>query len=530
MLSVIIPARNEIYLQRTIQSVLDAAEGDIEVIAIADGYWPNPPVKDDPRVRLLHNTTPRGQRHSINDAAHFALGKYIMKLDGHCSVDKGFDVKLAADCEYDWTVVPTMYNLKVSDYVCKSCGKVKHQPPKPDKCEECGKTEFEEKELWEPNLSKKTNYMYISSPDKEKPFRPQYYEGKEKDDWQRQPQNDKMIDETMCCMGPGWFMHKKRFWELGGMDEKHGEWGQMGPEVGLKAWTSGGSLMVNKKTWFAHWFRGGGGPGFPYPASGKAHERAREYSRDLWLNNKWEGQKRSLEWVIEKFNPPGWKSYYAKKKGTRMFNLDNIDSDLIEENHQAELNSLFYKHIHRKKNSPVYRGITLLKMPSDMALYMEVIHDKKPDFIVEVGTKYGASALFFQDQLDLTGKGKVITIDIKDNVETKDPRITYLIGDSKSDKIIDQVKKLVSGSVMVVLDGDHRRAQVKWELKKYRDIVTSNQYLVVEDCYIDRGLYGPGQARDWFLKNFEGFENTQIDKKYLVGMNIGAWLLKKGSK
>jgi hypothetical protein len=27
--------------------------------------------------------------------------KFIMKLDAHCAVDKGFDVKLAEDCEYD---------------------------------------------------------------------------------------------------------------------------------------------------------------------------------------------------------------------------------------------------------------------------------------------------------------------------------------------------------------------------------------------------------------------------------------------
>ena len=48
MLSVIIPARNEIYLQKTIDSVLSAAKGEIEVIAILDGYWPDPPVSDSP--------------------------------------------------------------------------------------------------------------------------------------------------------------------------------------------------------------------------------------------------------------------------------------------------------------------------------------------------------------------------------------------------------------------------------------------------------------------------------------------------
>jgi glycosyltransferase involved in cell wall biosynthesis len=37
MLSVIIPAKNEIYLERTIRNILENAEGEIEVIAELDG-------------------------------------------------------------------------------------------------------------------------------------------------------------------------------------------------------------------------------------------------------------------------------------------------------------------------------------------------------------------------------------------------------------------------------------------------------------------------------------------------------------
>jgi hypothetical protein len=100
-------------------------------------------------------------------------------------------------------------------------------------------------------------------------------------------------------------MHKDRFWELGGCDENHeGGWGQQGVEVSCKAWLSGGALKVNKKTWFAHWFRGN--QGFPYSISGNQIERVRKYSRDLWLNNKWKKQIRPFQWLIDKFDPPGW--------------------------------------------------------------------------------------------------------------------------------------------------------------------------------------------------------------------------------
>lgn len=273
MLSVIIPAKNEIYLERTIRNILENAEGEIEIIVVLDAWVPDPQIViDDKRVIFLHFPEGVGQRKAINEGVKIAKGKYIMKLDAHCAVDKGFDVKLAADCEYEWTVVPRMYNL--------------------------------DSEKWVPKLHKRTDYMYIGC-GAGRLLRAEYYTGQEYRKWHRRPE---LIDDTMCCMGPGWFMHKARFLEQGGCDENHeGGWGQQGVEVSCKAWLSGGALKVNKKTWFAHWFRGGSGPGFPYPISGRTIERVRKYSRDLWINNKWDKKVRNFQWLIDKFNPPGWK-------------------------------------------------------------------------------------------------------------------------------------------------------------------------------------------------------------------------------
>lgn len=283
-LSVLIPSRNEELLQKTIDSILSAAVEEVEIIAVLDGYWPVPPIQDHPNVVLIHYSQPVGQRAAVNQAARVAKGKYIMKLDAHCSVGPGFDKILKEDCQYDWTMVPRMYTLDVVE--------------------------------WKPKKNKRTDYMYISGPNHKngdgKPYglRAMYYGNWGGASTQR-PSNDAQIDETMCCMGPGWFMHKDRFWELGGMDEGHGGWGQMGVEVACKAWLSGGKLMVNKKTWFAHWFRGGGVPdgfksGFPYQISGGDVERAREYSKDLWLNQKWPQQVRSIYWLVDHFQAPTW--------------------------------------------------------------------------------------------------------------------------------------------------------------------------------------------------------------------------------
>jgi len=269
-LSVIIPAREEQYLEKTIQNVLDNARGKIEIIVELDGWIPDPQITlKDERVIFVNNKECIGQRACINHAVSISKCKYIMKLDAHCAVDEGFDIKLAADCEPEWTVIPRMYNLDIK--------------------------------TWKPKLHKLTDYMYITSPTAEKPFRAMYYSRRHK------PTSDKLIDETMCNMGPCWFMHKERFLAQGGCDEGHeGGWGQQGIEVSLKAWLSGGKLVVNKKTWFSHWFRGGSAGGFPYPMSGRRINRVREYSKDLWLNDKWPLATKKLDWLINKFNPPGW--------------------------------------------------------------------------------------------------------------------------------------------------------------------------------------------------------------------------------
>ena len=296
--SILIPARNEFLLRPTIESVLSAAKGDIEVIAVLDGYWPEPNIIDDPRVILVHHTEPIGQRAAINEAAGIATGKYILKTDGHSMFDEGFDVKLSADCEYDWTVLPRMYNLHAFDWVCENGHKFYQDKYRPEggECKDCGKP-VQREMVWKPRLHRRTDYMRFGND-----LVVKYWKAYEK-----RPEAQGDITDVMNGVGACWFMHKDRFWELGGMDEKHGSWGQVGVEVALKAWLSGGRHVVNKKTWFAHMFRTTGEFSFPYTIKGKDQDKAREYSKDLWMNNKWHLQKRPFDWVLNKFHPiPTW--------------------------------------------------------------------------------------------------------------------------------------------------------------------------------------------------------------------------------
>ena len=280
--SVLIAARNEPYLQRTITDAFNKAQGEIEVIAVLDGY--RPAIADHKNQILIFSYGWIGQRPAINQAAKLATGKYIFKVDAHCIFDKGFDVKLAADCEYDWTVIPRRHGV-IED-------------------------------VWKPRKTS-IDYMRLTSPLQkgELGLRAKAwmdYKGRD---------NGKLIDDVMTCQGSGWFQYRERFWELEGLDERHGHWGALGCEVGCKAWLSGGSLKVNKKTWYAHWQRGrrhSKGDDFVstsryYYLPRKVVKDAQRYAKDLWLNNKWPKQTREFRWLLDKFAPvPGWQDGYPE--------------------------------------------------------------------------------------------------------------------------------------------------------------------------------------------------------------------------
>jgi len=296
-LSVLIPARNEMFLKQTVENILQQMRGDTEIIVVCDGNWPAPPIKDHERVHLIHYAESIGQRAATNEAARMSQAKYIMKCDAHCAFDEGFDVKLMADCEPDWTVVPRMYNLHAFDWVCDLCRHRIYQGPKPERCVGCGDpaAEIKREIVWQAKGNPETDFGYFNSE-----LRFQYWRPYKK---RVEAQGD--IADLMCCVGACWFMHRERYWELEGLDEAHGSWGQVGVEIACKSWLSGGRQVVNKKTWFAHLFRTGPGFGFPYPNPGIS--KARKYSRKLWLENKWPKARHDLQWLLDKFAPvPTW--------------------------------------------------------------------------------------------------------------------------------------------------------------------------------------------------------------------------------
>ena len=316
-LSVLVPARNEQFLNRTVEDVLQHIRGDTEIIVVLDGAWPAEPLPDHPRLTLIHHSESHGQRAAMNEAARLSTAKYVMKLDAHCMVADGFDVELmstALRLGSSVTQIPKQYNLHAFNWVCEdeACGWEKYQGPTPPECGKCGGA-VKRDIVWKRRKNRITTAWRF---DAELHF--QYWP-----EFEKTPEGKKEIAETMSCLGACFFMERERYWQLGGMDEAHGSWGQMGTEVGCKSWLSGGRMVTNKRTWFAHMFRTQGGDfGFPYPMRGNDVRRARKHSQALWLGNKWEGQVRDLSWLLDHFAPvPGWGETKAEPEP---------DADVIE--------------------------------------------------------------------------------------------------------------------------------------------------------------------------------------------------------
>lgn len=170
-------------------------------------------------------------------------------------------------------------------------------------------------------------------------------------------------------------------------------------------------------------------------------------------------------------------------------------------------------------------GRRLLKYPTDLYVFEEVIRRSKPDVIVETGSLDGGSAAWFARFTS------VISVDLH-SPRSGIPNVTWIEGDSI--QVVPDVAALVDGqSCLVTLDSDHNARHVLAELEAYAPLAT--EYLVVEDTAVDAyGLDtewypegGPGRAVEWFLQTTMAWTPDRQCDRFLLGMNPGGWLRRR---
>lgn len=289
MLSVLIPARNEKFLNKTIKCVLHAAQEEVEVIVLLDGDPPAKPIPEWQHVRVLENDKPQGIGAASWTMANEARGEYIMKLDAHCLLADGFDIVLKEHCEYEDLLVPARYQLKDMGWK-RGYGPI--------------------------------HYLFLTYPWLQEP---QFGAGMHGKKWQgpdgmakravgrvyfwpeRAWKDRYPLDEIMAYQGSLWFMHKERFLELGGVDSRCVLWGES-LNLSMKVFMSGGRNLRDKKTWYAHLHKGKR-HGRGYHMNKRTMQAINLWSADYWMNDRWEHplKVRGIRDFVEHFWPiPGW--------------------------------------------------------------------------------------------------------------------------------------------------------------------------------------------------------------------------------
>lgn len=274
MLSIIIPSRTEKFLQRTIQDVLEKATGEIEVLPVLDGYELLPEeIVTDPRVKYIHlPAQPYTQkRHGINKAVSQSKGEYVMSLDAHCMMAKGFDEQLIRDHQPHWVQIPRRNRLDAENWSLQP--QSDNRPP--------------------------IDYEYFMFPPLERDHALHGF----KWDARTLARWDIPVDDTIEFQGSCWFMTKDWFNEMGFMQtEGYTGWGQEAEEISLTTWKNGGAVKTNKNTWYAHLHKGAK-YGRMYYMSRSENQRSYAYAYDLWLKQ----NKDFFISLVEKFMPmPGW--------------------------------------------------------------------------------------------------------------------------------------------------------------------------------------------------------------------------------
>jgi glycosyltransferase involved in cell wall biosynthesis len=272
--SVIIPARNERYLEATLESLYQHAGAEIEVVVILDGPTQYP-VQPRPNLIIHQHPEPLGIRACINQGVHLAGGSMLLKLDAHVSVGDDFVSNLAADCKDNQVMVARRWTLDLAtwekqpravDYYYLSCpwtdprGMMQSCP---------WITRTEERIL---NHEGTKNTKEFKGEKKE--------EGEEKE-----------IDDLMCFQGSMWMMTRAWWRMLSGISSA-GQYVEH-HEISMKTWALGGSVVINKGAWYAHPKAGSRGYEMDMERVLREHAESARF---------WTAQP-VFPWLVEKFWP-----------------------------------------------------------------------------------------------------------------------------------------------------------------------------------------------------------------------------------
>jgi cephalosporin hydroxylase len=196
------------------------------------------------------------------------------------------------------------------------------------------------------------------------------------------------------------------------------------------------------------------------------------------------------------------------------------------------------EHLHKRLVFDTkYQGIGAMQSVVDFWKYQEIIHQCRPDVLIEIGNFVGGSTLALAHIFDAQGSGRVIGLDLDHSgVPTRvseHPRIRLLEGDACAN--LEQVQELIEPGerVMVIEDSAHTYDNTLNVLQTFSPLVTVGQYFIVEDTVCHRGVDdGPAspnayEAVEDFVAANPDFEIDRECEAFIITWNPKGYLRRR---
>jgi cephalosporin hydroxylase/predicted O-methyltransferase YrrM len=144
-------------------------------------------------------------------------------------------------------------------------------------------------------------------------------------------------------------------------------------------------------------------------------------------------------------------------------------------------------------------GQPVRNAPTDLVVYQELLHELRPDWIIETGTTDGGRAYFLATICDLLGHGQVVSVAPGVVAGRPDhPRITYVTGLAHDSDVVEQVRAIVGPDprAMVILGTHGASRRTRREFDAYSTMVPVGSYVIVEHTALNGfpidASFGPG--------------------------------------
>ncbi len=243
------------------------------------------------------------------------------------------------------------------------------------------------------------------------------------------------------------------------------------------------------------------------------HEEALEAAKaELLINPEHAETKAQIEWLTKALEKPKKQKIPTKDRhwGTTL-PPETLDS------------------IQNASHNYSYKGVPMIKNPFDFAIYPLLIWHQKPRTIIEIGTKDGASALWFGDMLDNYGiDGHIYSIDIVKVTRLSHQRVTFMEGDGRAlqETLSEDFIRSLPRPLLIIEDADHSYETSKHVLEYFHPYIRAGEYIVIEDgiisdlCQDQSFNSGPHKALKEFLTEYE--DQYVIDDEYcdFFGYNL----------